>query len=82
MCNEQVPLANVMRYAVHCHDLPPLQSIERISKNMPLGMPAGRLLNITGVGFVAFCPKRLAYFLRFLAGDKYLHRFLSPIQNS
>lgn len=46
VCNEQVPLANVMRYTVHRHDLPPLQSLERISKNMPLGMPAGRLLNV------------------------------------
>jgi hypothetical protein len=41
-------------------------------------MPAGRLLNIAGVGFVAFCPKCLAYFLRFLTGDKYFHLSAPP----
>lgn len=67
--NEQVPLANVMRYAIHRHDLPPLQSLERIAQDVSLRMPARRLLNVAGVGFVTFCPERLADFLRFLTSN-------------
>ena len=38
--------ADFMHYAVHRNDLPPLQSLERISKNMPLRMPTGRFLDV------------------------------------
>lgn len=58
-----------MRYAVHCDDLPTLKSLDRISKNMPLRMPAGRLNQVAGIGFVTFCPERFADFLRFLTGN-------------
>lgn len=63
VCNEQIPLSNVMRYAVHRHDLPPLNSLERIPEDVPFGMPTGRLLNIARVGFVSFCSKCFANFL-------------------
>jgi hypothetical protein len=34
-------------------------------------------------GFASgFCPERLAYFLRFLAGNQHFHRFLPPIHPS
>ena len=69
MCNEQVPLANVMRYAVHRHDLPPLNSLECIAQDVPLRMTTRRLLNVTRVGFMAFCPERLTDFLRFLTSN-------------
>lgn len=61
---------------------PPPQSLERIPEDVPLWMTARRFLNITAVGFMPTGTKCLAYFLRFLAGDKYFHRFLPPIQNS
>lgn len=50
-----------------CH--PPLNSLERIAQDVPLRMPARRLLNVAGVGFVAFCPECFADFLRFLTSD-------------
>lgn len=37
--NEQVPLANVMRYAVHRHDLPPLRAIRASPKMCHSGCP-------------------------------------------
>ena len=67
-----------MRHAVHRYDLPTLNGLERIPENVPLRMSAGRLLNIAGVGFVAFCPKRFANFLRFLAGNKHFHLSAPP----
>ena len=78
----KVPLADVMRYAVHRHDLPPLNGLERIAQDVPLWMTAGRLLNVAAVSFVAFCTESLAYFLRFLTSNQHFHRFLPPIQNS
>ena len=57
---------------------PPLQSLERISKNMPLRMPTGRFLDVAGVGFVTFCTKGFAYLLRFLASNQHFHLSKRP----
>lgn len=48
---------------------PPPNSLDRISKNMPLRMTAGRLNQVAGIGFVAFRPECFADFLRFLTGN-------------
>nr|DAY08369.1 MAG TPA: hypothetical protein [Caudoviricetes sp.] len=49
---------------------------------MSLGVSARWLDQVARVGFMPTGTKRFADLLRFLAGNKYFHRFLPPIHPS
>ncbi len=78
--NEQVPSINVMPFIIHRLNLPSSQGQQSIAKDVPFRVTARWFLNVAGVGFVSFCPESIAYFLRFLTGDKHFHLSAPPFQ--
>ena len=70
MGNQQVPL-NTVLFPVHRFENANrhLSKFYRVPKDVPLRMPAGRLLNVAGIRLMPQRSERLSHFLRFLAGN-------------
>ena len=56
---------------------PPLEGHKRITKDVPLRMPAGTLLDIAGISLMPQFPEGRAYSLGFLTGNQDPHFFTS-----
>lgn len=52
---------------------PPLQSLERVTENVPFRVSARWLYQVARIGFMTLRAESRANFLRFFAGDKYFH---------
>lgn len=68
MRNQQIPFTDFMNLSVQRSHAPAFNGFESVTEDMPLRMPAKRLLYIAGVRFVPLCPESLANLLAFLTG--------------